>query len=622
MEQWILDLNQTLVLELLQGEGGRMAASPFYKLYLKRYVDVIAEDTVIFKRSLNYLDFNKIIRIVSGEAAKRKIGVTITEELRQYISSKELYIEQRSRLGIEIKNHDPKLNDRFMAYKSVVDERMARKLREQQRWDSFFMYSMKKSANFSVPGAGKTACVLGVYAFLRAKEGMRKIIVICPKNAFGSWIDEFRACFGDKELLHYFNIHDSGLNNTTARRHALMYNSGNCNLILINYESLGSVDDIIIKIMGSDTLLVFDEVHKVKRLNGEYASHALNVARVANRVIAMTGTPIPNTYLDIYNLLNILYPDEYDSFFNFPISTLNDPNDEDIGNINSKIQPFFCRTTKDKLGVPKADPDKIIEVSATDCENQILNYLCMRYGKSKLALLIRIMQLESGPEQLLYTLDMNEYRYLMDDSAVNIDIDAVDFDSEVKTLISQCGDPMKFRTCINEAERITAQGKVLIIWCVLKRSILKISEALNSRGIATKCIYGEVALDERQEILDRFKSGKIQVLITNPHTLAESVSLHTVCHDAIYYEYSYNLVHLLQSKDRIHRLGLPDGQYTQYEYLRTVYQLPSGDWSMGEEIYDRLLLKEQIMLDAIDNNTLESMPTSKEDLDVIFKGLL
>ena len=47
------------------------------------------------------------------------------------------------------------------------------------------------------------------------------------------------------------------------------------------------------------------------------------------------------------------------------------------------------------------------------------------------------------------------------------------------------------------------------------------------------------------------------MLLTNPHTLAESVSLHSVCHDAVYFEYSYNLVHPLQSKDRIHRLGLP-----------------------------------------------------------------
>lgn len=57
------------------------------------------------------------------------------------------------------------------------------------------------------------------------------------------------------------------------------------------------------------------------------------------------------------------------------------------------------------------------------------------------------------------------------------------------------------------------------------------------------------------------------ILITNPHTLAESVSLHKKCHDAIYLEYSFNLTHMIQSRDRIHRLGLLENQYTQYYYL-------------------------------------------------------
>ena len=149
-------------------------------------------------------------------------------------------------------------------------------------------------------------------------------------------------------------------------------------------------------------------------------------------------------------------------------------------------------------------------------------------------------------------------------------------------------------------------------------SIQKLSSALEKEGITTRCVYGEVPLDERQQILNDFRSGKVKVLLTNPHTLAESVSLHSVCHDAIYYEYSYNLVHLLQSKDRIHRLGLPDGQYTQYYYDQVVYQTEDGDWSLGEAIYNRQKEKEQIMLEAITNRRLEVMPTSKEDLDLIF----
>lgn len=144
---------------------------------------------------------------------------------------------------------------------------------------------------------------------------------------------------------------------------------------------------------------------------------------------------------------------------------------------------------------------------------------------------------------------------------------------------------------------------------------------MEARGIRCRCVFGEVPLEERQQILNDFRAGGIQVLLTNPHTLAESVSLHSVCHDAIYFEYSYNLVHLLQSKDRIHRLGLPEGQYTQYYYLQLTYQTEDGAWSLDGAVYDRLREKERIMLEAIDCHRLERMPTSEEDLDTIFDGL-
>ena len=189
---------------------------------------------------------------------------------------------------------------------------------------------------------------------------------------------------------------------------------------------------------------------------------------------------------------------------------------------------------------------------------------------------------------------------------------------EVKALIDACGRTTKFERCVELAASLAQQNKPVIIWCMFVNSIQNLSEALEEMGVRTRCIYGEVPLEERQQILSDFRNGQIQVLLTNPHTLAESVSLHSVCHDAIYFEYSYNLVHLLQSKDRIHRLGLPDDQYTQYYYQQLSYQTEDGLWSLGEAVYNRLKEKEQIMLDAIDNHVLEAMPTSDEDLEIIF----
>ena len=166
-----------------------------------------------------------------------------------------------------------------------------------------------------------------------------------------------------------------------------------------------------------------------------------------------------------------------------------------------------------------------------------------------------------------------------------------------------------------------AQGKSVIVWCIFKRSIRNVVHELHERGITVRAISGSTDMSARARVIDSFKAGETSVLVTNPHTLAESVSLHSVCHDAVYFECSYNLVHLLQSKDRIHRLGLPQEQYTQYHYLRAVYERRGGPWSLDCNIYERLQHKEQVMLDSIDRGTLEPGYTDERDLELVFKGL-
>jgi len=53
--------------------------------------------------------------------------------------------------------------------------------------------------------------------------------------------------------------------------------------------------------------------------------------------------------------------------------------------------------------------------------------------------------------------------------------------------------------------------------------------------------------------------------LSNPAACGESISLHMVCHDAIYLDRSFNCAHYMQSLDRIHRLGLaPDDVVSYY----------------------------------------------------------
>lgn len=616
----VLDYNGQLILHIEQVDLNRFVNSGFFKIKLKPKVEKIEENTITFRPDLVYLDYRKIGDLISSRKDQFGYSYSETTRLSDYIESRNLHIKERSKFGIELKTDPTNQFERYSIYKQTVDEAMERKLRDKQMRDSFFMFAMTKSGNFSVPGSGKTASALGVYAFLKKNDLVDRIVMIGPKNAFGSWIDEFQNCFGKKEALLYYNLHDPKFKTSDARRHALQFDSGNCNLFLFNYESLYSYEEDVIKIVSNRTLLVFDEVHRVKRVDGKYARSALAVAKHANYIIAMTGTPIPNSYKDIYNFLHILYDDEYNEFFGFDVGYLNDPTETEMEIINQKIQPFFCRTSKRELQVPEANEDILVDVYASQKEQLLFDVIRKKYRQNHLVLFIRLLQLESNPELLLEKLDVSEFAKILDIDLDVDEIDYVDYSEDVVEAIRSIPITTKKMSCIEATKKLVEKGKPVIIWCYFKDSIKSIQSLLAMVGITAKVIYGEVELEDRIKLIEDFKKGQFQVLITNPHTLAESVSLHSICHDAIYFEYSYNLVHLLQSKDRIHRLGLPDGQYTQYYFMKNIYQL-AGDYSFDLKIYNRLKEKEQIMLDAIDNQILEKVYTSEEDLKAIFGDL-
>ncbi len=619
-----LKMNKDLVYLTFNIEKKKITNTAMYKVRLRRYIDrdEIYEDKILLKEGLTYPDYKKIIEIIRRDSVKRNYKFIVSDELNKYIKNRELYIGKRARAGLEIKNQSDMIFNEFLKYKSIVDNSMIRILRDKQAWDSFFMCTMKRSANFSVPGSGKTSSALGVYSYLEQIGLINKIVMIGPKNSFSSWEDEFMNCFGTKKVLKLFNIQD--YDSLNDKKNAIMYETGGKNLLLFNYESLVSLEYEVKKIIDEKTLLIYDEVHKVKNVDGIRAASALEISKNAQYIITMTGTPIPNSYLDIKNILMILYGDEYKEYFGFSERQLKSPTEDDIENINTRIQPFFCRTNKRQLGVPDANDDILINVEASTIENEIFNILLLKYAKNKLALIIRLLQLESDPKMLLKSIEENweEYSAILDTNRKVEDIDYVDYSEQITSLINSIDKTTKFKACINKAKEIYEKGESLIIWCIFIDSIFNIANELKEKGIAVGVIYGGTSDEERNMIINKFRNKELNVLITNPHALAESISLHSVCHNAIYYEYSYNLVHLLQSKDRIHRLGLAEDQYTQYYFMQKEFSNNNHmPYSLGEQIYDRLVEKERIMLDAIDKDRLEVLGTSDEDLDLIFSDL-
>lgn len=613
--------DEQLTLETSENILNKMIGHRIYKLRIKRYVDYHTDSLVIFRKNIYYKEIHNVINQIKKLAEKLNVNVEVDVNVSQYINKVNSYIDYKYTVGNDIKNDDLRFNEKYLEFQKIVDERLERQLRSKQMKDAFYLTMMQKSGNFSVPGSGKTSTVYGMYAYLNAISKVNRIIMIGPLNAFNSWINEYQSCFGDRKKLSYLNI--KNLNSSNEKKMALKYESGNKELILLNYEVLSILENEIKNLITTDTLVVFDEVHRIKNPEGMRAGAALRITENAKYMVTLTGTPIPNGYKDIYNLLNLLYPYDYNNFFNFEIPLLSNPSHSEVQMINDKIQPFFTRTTKDELGVPPTNPDKIIDVAASFEEQKLFDIILSKYKSNQLALFAKIMQLESSPSLLLETLDLKEFEDMLDLSANHEDfVEYQDYSKDIEDLVDKIERPSKMNALLQLVDQIVSESKTAIVWCIFIRTMYKLKSDLNKMGIRAEVISGSVSQEERSEIINKFKSKEIDILITNPHTLAESVSLHQTCHDAIYFEYSYNLVHLLQSKDRIHRLGLDPNDYTQYYYLQQSYPMEQGNYSLGERIYKRLSEKEQLMLDAIDKHELEILPTEDEDLEFFFKMVI
>lgn len=620
----LLLAQDALLLDPTPLTADRLRRNPKFKMRLHRHVTGDGPGGLLLLRMPgNDGDFRTLVGRLTDVAEALGCDLDVTPELDAHFTAMRELAEEHYRAGNEIKRGDPKYDERLRAFADVVNAAMVRPLKERQMRDAFFLATMARAGNFSVPGSGKTATVLGAFAFLANQGKARRLMVVCPKNAFDSWRTEWRLCFGEKRPLSCASTQDESYRRLgrADRKRFIRTGVGASNLILVNYEAAPGVDEELAQVATHETMLVFDEVHRVKRVGGKQAQAALTIAQDAPYTLALTGTPLPNTYEDLYNFLHILYPHEYDAFFGFTRGELARADEDEQIAINKKIQPFFCRTTKRDLGVPPASPDKVIEVEADERTEQVLGVLRSRYRKDKLTLMLRILQLENDPLDLLENLDPEEFRWVLEEDEDTGSVDVVDYSEQIVGMIRSTGGAIKRHRCVELVKGLVDEGKPVIVWCIFRKSMDDLRRDLARQGVEAHVICGDVILDDRTRVLDDFRAGRFPVLITNPHTLAESVSLHSVCHDAVYYEYSFNLVHLLQSMDRIHRLGLPEGQDTRYYFLSEGYDHHGRSFSMDQEIYERLQMKEQTMLRAIDADLIETQPTTEEDLEVIFAGL-
>jgi SNF2 family DNA or RNA helicase len=168
--------------------------------------------------------------------------------------------------------------------------------------------------------------------------------------------------------------------------------------------------------------------------------------------------------------------------------------------------------------------------------------------------------------------------------------------------------PWKYKFVAKAAEKAKANETKLLVWSSFVGNLRAMKKALDKFNPAL--IYGGTPQGEREIELSRFRNDPTcTVLLTNPQTLGEGISLHKECHEAIYLDRTYNAGLYLQSLDRIHRLGLEEKTITKVTILST-------EGTIDSRIASRLDLKiQRLALILSDEGLVANALPNTDDLD-------
>lgn len=543
---------------------------------------------------------DRLLEIFSGFGVRLgsglEIGTEAVELLRQARRSASGYLSARDARPIP----EQEIRERLQ------NAGFTRELSPEQIRNVGILAAIPAGATFSVPGAGKTTEALACF-FLKA-DSRDTLLVIAPKNAFASWDEQLSDCVPD--------IEETFVRLRGGREAIDSLLQSEPRFMLITYQQLARVSDLIAAHCARTPVHVFlDESHRIKSgVERVIARSTLTLSHLPVGKLIMSGTPMPQAPDDLIPQFSFLYPE-------IPV---------DADAVVNLIAPVYVRTTKEELGLPPVNR-LLISLSTSPLQGELYNL--MKYEVARQA----ATALGAGGKQAFRALGRSVAKLLMFISNPALLSSDLEFSHpELLAAVLAEGDGPKVRFVLRRARALAREGNKVLIWSSFRRNVEYLCERLSDVG----AVYIHGGVDAGDEDDDESREGKIRkfhddpntmVLVANPAAAGEGVSLHRVCHHAIYLDRTFNAAHYLQSEDRIHRFGLPPGQETNIEIveckdtidetvrLRLNYKITA----MADALNDSSLRPDPIPLDPSNIEDYEEYSTglSAEDIEMLLKDI-
>ncbi|MGQ9550504.1 MAG: SNF2-related protein [Roseiflexus sp.] len=431
-------------------------------------------------------------------------------------------------------------------------------------------------------GTGKTVCTL---AFLQSLEERDPddpaSLIVVPRSLLFNWEREAATFTPDLRIA----IHHS-----TAR----LFDPAqfdNYDLVLTTYGTM--LRDIELLRRYRFRYVILDESQTIKNPLAETAKAArlLN----ARRRLALTGTPVENSTLELWSQFAFLNPGLLGNLDYFRESFVNPiekhQNLETARFLRKMVYPFILRRTKEQVA-PELPPrsERLLEVDMEPAQRRL--YTKQRdYYRALLLGLIDNNGIDNARMQVLEGLlrlrqICNHPRLVEPDFR---------------------GSSGKFELLIETLETLAAEGHKALVFSQFVQMLTLIREVLDARHIRYAYLDGQTR--QRQQEVDRFQNDE-----THPFFLislkAGGVGLNLTAADyVIHVDPWWNPAVETQATDRTHRIGQEKPVF--------VYKLVTRD-SVEEKILHLQNRKRELVEQLITADASMLKALTREDVEALF----
>ncbi|MCO5317138.1 MAG: DEAD/DEAH box helicase [Microthrixaceae bacterium] len=409
---------------------------------------------------------------------------------------------------------------------------LAASLRDYQRdgldWLAFLHRNQLGGILADDMGLGKTVQALALFLHVLERSPDARFLVVAPTSVVENWHREAAQFAPDVGVRT--------IRSTAARRGTELTDEVSGARIVITSYALFRLDFEHFAALDWE-MLVLDEAQFVKNHKGK--TYQCTRRLEAPTKIAITGTPLENSLMDLWSLLSItapgLYPDpqRFSEAYRSPIESGSAP--ELLATLRRRIAPLVRRRTKDEVLTELPPKTELtVEVELNPRHSRIYQTQLQRERQKVLGL---VDDMQKNRFEVLKSLTL--LRQLALDPAL------------VDERHDEVGSA-KLDRLVADLEQVVAEGHRALVFSQFTRYLARVRGRLDSAGIDHSYLDGRTR--NREQAISGFKDGEVPVFVISLKAGGFGLNL-TEADYCFVLDPWWNPAVETQATDRAHRIG-------------------------------------------------------------------